>query len=474
MADTDLCIIGAGPAGMAAARTAAEAGVACVLLDEQAAPGGQIYRDVTRAGDARRRLLGPDYEAGRPLAAELDHPGIEHQAGATVWCVQPDGTVGYSRASHGRVLRARHVILATGALERPVPLPGWTLPGVMPAGAAQILLKTAGLLPERVVIAGSGPLLYLLAWQLIQAGQPPLALVETQPRSAPLRALPHLPRALRGWRPLAKGLGLLWAIRRAGVPRHQGAEDLQILGEDSAAGLAFRAGGRRRQVDCDTVLLHQGVVPSIQITRALGCAHRWDEAQACFHPVLDPWGRTSVERVFVAGDAGAIHGAAAAEIEGRLAALEVARSLGALTREARDSAAAPRRRALAREQAARPLLDAMYAPPASVLRPADDTIVCRCEEVTAGEIRRLGALGCQGPNQAKAMSRCGMGPCQGRYCGLTVTQLLAEATGRSPDAVGYYRIRTPVKPITVGELAELDSPPAGAGRTTEEVCDEPD
>lgn len=454
--DTDLCIVGAGPAGMAAAATAAEAGLACTVLDEQPQAGGQIYRGVTRSSPARRKVLGKDYAAGRSLAEGLDSARISHVRGATVWRVERDGTVAYSRGGRGHVLRARRILLATGALERPVPIPGWTLPGVMTAGAGQILLKSAGLIPERCVLAGAGPLVYLLAQQLVAAGSPPAALVETQPRAAAPRAAGHLPRALKGWRPLAKGLGMIAAIRRAGVPRYLGASGLEALGTEKVEGLAFTAGGRRREIAAETLLLHQGVVPNTQITRALGCEHVWDGPQACFRPVIDAWGTSTVKSVKVAGDGGGIAGAEAAELEGRIAALGAAHELGALSRQARDAAAGPLRPALTRAYAVRPLLDALYAPPPEVLYPRDETVVCRCEEVTAGAIRRQAALGCQGPNQAKAMTRCGMGPCQGRYCGLTVTNLLSRETGRSPEAVGYYHIRAPLKPITVAELADLD------------------
>ncbi|MBF9061468.1 FAD/NAD(P)-binding oxidoreductase, partial [Rhodobacterales bacterium HKCCSP123] len=121
-----------------------------------------------------------------------------------------------------------------------------------------------------------------------------------------------------------------------------------------------------------------------------------------------------------------------------------------------DRRAVPLRSALARELAARPFLDAAYPPVAEALDPADTTIVCRCEEVTAGTIRGHARLGCLGPNQAKAFGRAGMGPCQGRYCGLTVTSLLAGANGRTPDETGYYRIRPPLKPVTLGELAAME------------------
>lgn len=458
MPKADLIVIGAGPAGMAAAATAAEAGLSVLLLDEQPRAGGQIYRDVECAAGQRGSILGRDYTDGARLVAATRHPRITHLAGAMVWAIEENFRVAFSRDGQGAQAIAPHLLLATGALERPMPLPGWTLPGVMTAGAGQILLKQSGVLARRAALVGSGPLLYLIAAQMVRAGTPPLALIETQTRADLWRAGRHLPGALRGWRYLLKGLGLLAEIRRAGVPRFAGAKGIVIEGIDRAEAVAFTHRGRRHRIACDTVFLHHGVVPNTQAARSVGVGHRWRAEQACFVPLLDAWGE-SADRpgLFIAGDGGGIAGAAAAELAGRLAALKIAEAAGRLPPAERDARARPLRAALAREGAARPFLDTAYPPAAEALAPADSTIICRCEEVTAGTLRDHARQGCLGPNQAKVFSRAGMGPCQGRYCGLTVTALLAAAHGHTPDATGYYRIRAPIKPVTLGELAAMDS-----------------
>jgi NADPH-dependent 2,4-dienoyl-CoA reductase/sulfur reductase-like enzyme len=194
----------------------------------------------------------------------------------------------------------------------------------------------------------------------------------------------------------------------------------------------------------------------------MGVEHRWDDLQQCFYPVVDDWGGTDVDGIFIAGDGAGIGGAKVAEIAGRMAGLSIAEDLGRISKSERDTLAAPLRRARAREMAIRPFLDTAYPPYRDALIPADATIVCRCEEVTAGDIRGYARLGCLGPNQTKAFGRPGMGPCQGRYCGLTVTTLLAEANGQTPDDTGYYRIRPPLKPVTLGELAAMQVPPQDA------------
>lgn len=464
MRAVDLIVIGAGPAGMAAAVEAAGVGLSVALLDEQPGPGGQIYRAVTGAGARRGDVLGADYLDGARLVRAVQASNVEHVAGAVVWQIEPDAdgiTVTFSQDGRTAQTRAARLVLATGALERAVPIPGWTLPGVMTAGAGQILLKTSGLVAERAVLAGSGPLLYLLAVQMVRAGQPPLAVVETQGFGDMLRALPHLARGLRGWRTLAKGLGLLLALRRAGVRRFTGARDLAVEGEGRAQVLSFAAGGRVRRIACETVMLHQGVVPNTQISRALRMAHDWRAGQHAFAPRLDVWGESTVPGVFVAGDGAGIAGAVAAEAAGRLAGVQVAHQLDRIDAATRDARAREPAARLAAERALRPFLEVAYPPAAQVLSPADDTIICRCEEVTAGQVRGWAKLGCTGPNQTKAFNRVGMGPCQGRYCGLSVTMLLAQVHGMTPEAVGAYRIRPPYKPVTLGELASLDEDPAG-------------
>ncbi len=449
-----LLVIGAGPAGLAAAAAAAEAGVEVVLLDNQANPGGQIYRGLA-AGGAGREALGADYLKGLPLLEGARHAGVEQVSGASVWQVSRERQVHATREGKVEAWQAERLILATGAMERPMPFPGWTLPGVMTAGAGQILLKASGLLPQgRVVLAGSGPLLFLLANQYLSAGVTPAALVETTPGGRLMQSLNLLPGALRAPAYLTKGMGLLRAIRR--IPRYRQARDLQAEGGEALEALSFTAQGGRHRVACDLLLLHQGVVPNLQMTRALGLAHDWDGRARCWRPRLGAWGESEIAGIAVAGDGGGIVGAAASALQGRLAGLQAAHRLGALSEAERDRQAAPLQRALARERAARPFLDQLYAPDEAFLAPSDETLVCRCEEVRAGQIRAWVGLGCLGPNQTKSFGRPGMGPCQGRMCGLTVSEIIAKERGVSPAEVGYYRIRPPILPVTLGELATLE------------------
>ena len=353
---------------------------------------------------------------------------------------------------------ARTVILATGAYERPFPVPGWTLPGVHTAGAAQILLKTAGLVPQgRTVLAGCGPLLWLVAAQLLRAGAPIDAVLDTTPRGRLAPALRRCPEFL--WSAyFAKGRALVREVRhRTRVVDHVTA--LCIEGDAQARSVRYEADGVTHELPVDQVLLHQGVVPDVNLASAAGCALRWNDPQACFEPVVDAWGRSTVAGVFVTGDGAGIEGARAAEARGRLTGLAVAHTLHRIDGSERDSAAVPHRRALAAATRGRRFLDLVFRPPDAMRVPDGDTVACRCEEVTAEAVSAQARAGCAGPNQMKAFLRCGMGPCQGRSCGLTVTEIIAREQRRAPSDVGYFRLRAPVKPIALAELAAFPSTP---------------
>jgi NADPH-dependent 2,4-dienoyl-CoA reductase/sulfur reductase-like enzyme len=446
----DLVVIGGGPAGLAAAALAARAGVQTVLFDENPGVGGQIYRGITTTPVGNRSVLGDDYWAGAALAAEVKASGAAIVTGATVWSLDPTRTVGVSIAGQARLIQAGRVIVATGSLERPFPIPGWTLPGVMTAGAAQTALKAQGLVPDgRTVMAGAGPLLWLLAAQLLRAGARVEAILDTMPRVNWLRAAMHLPDfALSPYR--SKGMALLREVK-AKVPVIR-VDRVEAHGKDRLTEVVFGTSAGERRMKTDLLLLHQGVVPNVNLALAAGVEHRWNSRQLCFEPVVDDEFATSVPGIAVAGDGAGIAGGTAAAERGRLAAIAAVTALKA-------DASVPQRQTLrqklAREEMGRAFLDTLYQPAPAFRQPVGDTIVCRCEEVTAKQVRDTADLGCEGPNQMKAFLRCGMGPCQGRLCGLTVTELIAAQRESTPAEVGYYRLRPPVKPITLAELASL-------------------
>ena len=459
--DCDLAIVGAGPAGMAAAIAARGFGLRVVVVDEQAAPGGQIYRNIEashRAGSAA--AVGADYARGIALVRRFRACGALYLPGSSVWQVDPGGEVYLSRAGRSRKVRARQVLLATGSMERPAVTPGWTLPGVMTVGAAQILQKTAQALPGAAMwIAGCGPLAVYYAASLAAQGHRIAGFLDTTPAGNRRAAARHWQGGVRGIGYLLQGLGLLARIRLSSMRRVTGVTALEIVGDDRVRALRWQAGGVWHQAAADGVLLHEGVVPHTQLAVATGCAHAWSAQQGCFRPVTGTAGadvcRTSLDRVLVAGDCAGIGGARAAALQGRIAGAAAAARIDA--RHAAQSAriVACTARALRRELAVRPLLDALYTPRDAVRHPPDAGIVCRCESVTAGSVRDAVRAGCRTVDGVKSQLRCGMGPCQGRMCGLPVASLVAQTRGVAPDAVGPYRVRPPLRPISLADLASL-------------------
>jgi NADPH-dependent 2,4-dienoyl-CoA reductase/sulfur reductase-like enzyme len=452
-----LVIIGAGPAGLSAAMVAADHGLSVAVLDEQVAPGGQIYRAMESISAERAGLLGAEYQRGRKLVSAVRNSNIDYFPDTQVWSLNGKRELGVLQRMTPSMITADQVLLANGAMERPVPFPGWTLPGVMNAGAGQILFKAHGIVPaDGVVLAGSGPLLLLLAWQYMHAGVKIQAILDLTPMRNHLRALPRLPRALLAGHYLTKGLGYKKDLKHAGVRTLHNVSSLRADGIDHLATVGFRHKNRQHTLETDLLLVHFGVIPHTHLSRAAGCRHEWDKSQQCWRPQLDDWGNSSIDGILIAGDGAGIGGARTAEHAGRLAALQATHALGLITQHERDRLARNDRKWMRSDLHVRPFLEAYFYIPDELLRvPDDSTVVCRCEEVTAGQIRKAVADGHRDSNQAKFLTRCGMGPCQGRQCADAVAHVVAAAGGEPVAEGGHYRGRPPVTPLTLGQLASL-------------------
>lgn len=406
-------VVGAGPAGIAAAVHAAETGAPTLLVDEQARPGGQVWR-------------GEPPRAARAWLERLARSGVTRLARATVVDAPRPGELLVER--EGRPLRVVYgrLVLATGARELFLPFPGWTLPGVVGVGGAQALLKAGARFDGlRVVVAGSGPLLPAVAAALKRSGARVVGVVE----QAPLPRLAAFAASL--WREpgkLAEGLGC--GVTLAGVPYRTGAWVREATGRDAVESVRVTDGRREWSWACDVLACGFGLVPSLELPRLLGCETTGDAV------AVDAGQRTSVDGVFAAGELAGIAGVEQALATGAIAGLAAAGrdAPGRLLRE-RERA----RRFGARLAAAFALRDELKA----LARP--ETILCRCEDVPLGRV-----AGAPTAREAKLDSRAGMGPCQGRVCG----SALAFLRGLPPDTV-----RPPLVPVPIEVLAGEGEPP---------------
>ena len=449
---TDVLVIGSGPSGMSAALELQARGLSVTVADDQPAPGGRIF-----AAIEARVVYGAEDRAGAALVAEFRKAGGRYLPATEAWQIEPGPRVFLTHDGCAKMLEPQFIILATGAQERPMPFMGWQLPGVMTVGGAQILLKTARQVPDRPVwLAGTGPLLLLYASQLIAAGGTVAGILDTTPPDRIAKSMKLLPAALvYGWRDLLRGAIWLLQIRKTKVIRNVVA--FEAIGPNRLTGVRYATSdGAKGEFSTELLLVHDGVVPGIHSTVAGGCTLRWNAAQHCFEPELDNFGASSVSTIFVSGDGGTILGARAAMLSGRLAGISVARKAGKISAREFEAASAPLRRRLAAAAAFRRFIDMLYPP--SEMPLSDATMVCRCEGVTAGEVRQaLLGRAHLGPDGIKIATRAGMGPCQGRQCGLSLTRLVSEVHGNSPAKIGFLSVRPPLKPLTLRELAGLDS-----------------
>lgn len=458
---TDLLVIGAGPAGLAAAIAAAERGAGVTVLDERPQSGGQFYKPLAPSHQATQPI-DRQFRDGIALRDAALRAGVNIRQEAIVWGAHAADEVVAIVEGRETVYRPRQLVIAPGAYERPVPFAGWTLPGVMTTGAAQTLARAYRVSPgQRVVIAGNGPLNLQLACELVAAGVDVVAVLESAAKPAPrqwramltaLRTAPDL---------IADGLRYLNRLRRAGVPVLWSHAVVAADGGDRVAQVRYApitADGRLQidaavTVPADALCVGYGFVPSTEIARALGCAHHLvDRHLGYLATDTAADGTTDLPGVFVIGDGADLGGARVALARGTLAGHAAATRLGLPAGNAAEIAAAKAR--LQRAEHFQAALWSLYqAPPVRLDQVPDAAMLCRCEEISFGRARAEIAAGHDSLAALKRNTRLGMGRCQGRYCAATAALLLEQSTGRPRAVEQYLAPRLPAKPVPAGALA---------------------
>jgi len=459
-------VVGGGPAGLSAAAAIAEGGVDVTLIDERSKPGGQFYKQPSPERPIKASGLDSQFRAGQNLIHRAQKAGVRFLNNVTVWgALAPDRLTARGE-DYDWVLRPSRLILATGAYERSVPIPGWTLPGVMMTGAAQTLLRSGSVSPgRRVMLSGNGPLNMQVAAELVRAGVEVVALAEQAD--------------LRWWRNLGTGAGLLanapelvakglsyrTTLARAGVPVLDRSSAIEIGGEEQVEevvtarldGSGNPLAGTERKFQVDSVCLGYGFVPANEISRALGCDHRFDQKSGTLVTVRSATGRTSIDTVWVVGDAGRISGAYTAAALGTLAGAEVLADLGLGSSESLTGQVSRSRRSLHRHRRFQNHLRSLYqTKPLTTQLARDSTLVCRCESVPLGELRAAFAEGAASAGAVKRLTRAGMGMCQGRYCSPSVLALAAERTETPLGEYSGFAPQTPLRPMAIADLIGND------------------
>lgn len=458
---TPLTVVGAGPAGIMAASAAAVAGVAVTVIDNNPLPGGQYYRQSPAEFDVSDPVAA---HSGHPeaaaLYARLNHPNIHFLRQLDVWGVFDEGTLALADHERTFLLETDRVVLATGAYDRPLAFPGWTLPGVLGAAAALRMVKSQWVLPgKRVLLAGLGPLQLHLADLLLNSGVDVVCVAEAANPYSWWRFLPGL---WGHWDRLREAIKYHRTLRKHRVPllfNHavvsaDGSEQVETatIARLDVEGTAIT--GTEQTFEVDTVCLGYGLLPSYQLPAAFGCELSYNDPLRWFVPRHDTNMETSKPGIFVAGDVTDMGGAHVAAAEGRVAGLMAANQLGGLDSTALENALQPALAALRRLNRLAAALQGMYAfPPGLDRLTRDETVVCRCEEVQAGKIAESLTNGAHDLHQVKLSTRAGMGHCQGRICSPLIAPIISRQTGRPLSAAEPFTTRPPIQPVSLGALA---------------------
>lgn len=460
-----LVIIGGGPAGMAAAIEAARAGVRCVLIDEASHVGGQVYRQTSNKFSANDTLtLSAEHARWVKLSFEFNQFAdyIRVLSSSCVLGVWGNREILLASEGASGTIKADQLIIATGAYERPVPFPGWTLPGVMTVGGVKSFIKTMHVKPgERAVISGTGPLIISAANRLHEMGVKVIAVLEAG--SPPWASASFL----NEWGEVDFAQDVsndLNELKRNNIPLLFNHSVVQAHGENEVTSVTYAPidtdtwkplRDQAKGVDADLVALGFGFVPNTELTELAGCQHEFYPGIGWF-VLRDEQMQTTVPGILAVGDAANISGAIIAEEEGRIAGIKAAENLGTISlNEAKGRYEAPFKRLRSFEKFRNEINEATAMRNGLLGLMDSETLVCRCEEVTLSEVKQALGEGAGDLQSLKLLTRVGMGLCQGRNCAPSMGMYLCDKLKIAPEQAGRINPRPPVKPVTLGALARM-------------------
>lgn len=460
----DLLVIGGGPAGLTAACRAAELGVGVVVIDERSQPGGQYYKQPGGGRPTPEKLVGDrQFVEGKALIDQALRAGVRIVSGATLWGAFPGPELAVTIGERSQVFKPRRLLVATGAYESGVPVPGWQLPRVMTVGAAQTLLRSYGVKAgQRILVAGNGPLNLQVALELQRAGADIVLLAELAPMFD-AKAARNLLRMFLATPTIAmQGAALMTGLRAAGVPfrRGWGVAAVHEQGESLSVevGPAGDHGVNTAQsLSVDVLCLGYGFLPNNEALRMLGCRHDYDSDRCHLVTVRNEHCETSVGGVYAIGDCCGLGGAPAAMEEGAIAAAAIVESLDRpINAEARTATVKATSRLRSHRRFQQALWQLFSNRPPGLDWANADTLLCRCENVTLADVRAAIEGGDVSMAAIKQRTRLGMGGCQGRYCTRLALQLLHDKVGGLPDEFSQFAAQPPFKPLSIDQLSADD------------------
>ncbi len=464
MEKAELVVIGAGPGGLSAAVKAASMGANVTILDQNARIGGQIFRQFEKGFSITdAEALGKDYQKGQDIFERFKQleSKITYLNRASVWGIFDHNRIAYARDGQSRTVEFKNLVIASGAYDRPVPFPGWTLPGVFTAGGAQNLVKNQRVLPgKKILLAGTGPLQLVVAHQLISNGAEVVAILEAGDVKGHLLQLTK--GVIGNWHYVTDGLRYMKTIRKAGVPIMRNHLIIRANGTEhvNEAVIArvdenWRAiPGTEKTFDVDAVCIGYGLVTSTELTRLAECEHVYDGSLGGYIPVRSENMETTRKGVFAVGDGAGVAGSEVAVLEGEIAGIAAASSLGHTldTEKANEMSAVQSR--LVRYEVFRRAMDEISRPRPGLYELAeDDTVICRCEDVTYGQIKTLAKREGIKAKDIKRETRTGMGSCNGKICSTILMNLLHDLSAQTREQPEGLNIRPPVRPVSLGVLA---------------------
>ncbi len=452
----DVIIVGCGPAGMNAACVLAEQGLQVAVIDEQSDPGGQIFKNISHDEAKERFCEKKTYNKGIKIVQRFLKSNLEYIPNGVVFMID-DNKVYYHKDGQAYCLKALKIVVAVGAMELPVPFSGWTLPGVMAAGTVDTFLKSGASLPQgSYVLAGSGPLMPLVATHLLKKNIKLKAYLDMTPPSNILKASPWLPLALADTPLLLDGAKMLAKIKRSKTYMKLNVSNIIAKGKNKVECITYQQGDKEHEIFTENILYHSGFIPRTHMARALKLEHKWDKRQQCFVTKSNKFGESSNSNVYVIGDCAQVYGEAVASIKGTLCGLHISKSFGVIHNSIYQEEVKKYKKKLCLALAPRNFIDTYFTPRNDLYNAPDDVVVCRCENVTVGDIRKTSLEGLADVNDIKLRTRSGMGICQGRTCGAAAAAIAAQTRNVSIESMGALSIRNPIRSTPAKTILSLE------------------